>query len=1089
MPGAAIVRHTELTTELKTEGAEAAWEQLNKFKKEARGAEEASTKLERRLSFLGKTVGLLATVFATLKVGQLTAAAVQTSMEFERLDVQMRALTGSAKAAEKATLWVRQFTQATPYQLRETTEGFVRLKAFGLDPMKGSMQAVADQAALLGGSADTMNTIILALGKAWSRGKLEGEDFNMMLERGVPVARLLAEAMGVSEMEVLQFREAGLLTRDTLEVLVQAMEKSAEGASQAFMKTLPGMISNLQDAWAEAQQQFARGGGITDELKRAVTFITAEVNRIAGEGGFAKLGASIAAVLHTMVNALPRVYDGLSRVISLIYGLRQEALFAAKIFIELWAAQKIGRYLDYLNRVVLLMKVLNTLAKSSQFVEAMKFSQMAMGARAATTEVGALRQLLAGLSPAMQAAGNAALTAANKFASFAVMMYRTQIALMAAVIAGQALAKLLDTINNEHLKKGTFEYGGGEAVMAQTEWMRSMSQAERADIMKWSGGDWTKGAKSLYSTIVGREKAGKTLAEPDYFGQTFSEEHLARLEKFYDALKKVREERKKAAEAAGEDPMTKEIEEMQKQMDAFAADLGKKLQGLLGANKDAAAEALKAWKEAMAQALHQVDNLMDFAISAYEEYWQETEGERIRREQSSALQIQEANRAIGEDVGAAEFGVGIVDIEAVQENAKAAGIVVVDETEKAYDQIGASFRELLNVGMAGDLKDFGALWDNVWQGLAKSMIGIIGEAFTNMLEGREGGVDKKTGEKIYNLMDLATGKQKLSGGEAAGAVVGGLGMVYQGYQQGGTGGAIQGALGGAMAGLPLAVETGGISVIVGAILGGLAGWLGGTDKPKLPVSVAQGGRTTFDVSRMRGQYSSAEERETAAMSIAATYRDVADQWRQALREFGDVNLFDLVGDMPEIEGVFDMTFSEFQTWIKETKLPQMFQGAYGAALHAGFEELGLGTQAITKFFQELQEMPGTERMAALTTMVRALKGVSELLDMDFGALEEKLDKSVVDTYVDSMGDASEAMELLTSGWEDMSLTDRAEDLEKIGQIFESALNDTLQLLSQIDSIISTLRDQFEGLRSTFETKGMDEVTTQIGTGFRNFYPG
>ncbi|MDM5057416.1 tape measure protein [Aeromonas rivipollensis] len=53
------------------------------------------------------------------------------------------------------------------------TQVFVRLKAFGIDPMNGAMQGIVDQVYKLGDGVEEVQGISLALGQAWAKQKLQ----------------------------------------------------------------------------------------------------------------------------------------------------------------------------------------------------------------------------------------------------------------------------------------------------------------------------------------------------------------------------------------------------------------------------------------------------------------------------------------------------------------------------------------------------------------------------------------------------------------------------------------------------------------------------------------------------------------------------------------------------------------------------------------------------------------------------------------------------------------------------------------------------------------------------------------------------
>lgn len=122
------------------------------------------------------------------------ALLVRPAAQFEQLKVQLTNLEGSAEGADRALRWIEDFATKTPLQLEDTVSAYARLKAFGIDPTNGSMQAIVDTMAASGGGVEQMNGLVLALGQAWTKQKLQGEEALQMLERGVPVWDLLGKS-------------------------------------------------------------------------------------------------------------------------------------------------------------------------------------------------------------------------------------------------------------------------------------------------------------------------------------------------------------------------------------------------------------------------------------------------------------------------------------------------------------------------------------------------------------------------------------------------------------------------------------------------------------------------------------------------------------------------------------------------------------------------------------------------------------------------------------------------------------------------------------------------------------------------------
>jgi phage tail tape-measure protein len=66
-----------------------------------------------------------------------------TASKFEQFSVMLTGIEGSADKARKSMAWVQDFAQKTPYELDDVMDAFVKLKAYGIDPMNGSPAALA----------------------------------------------------------------------------------------------------------------------------------------------------------------------------------------------------------------------------------------------------------------------------------------------------------------------------------------------------------------------------------------------------------------------------------------------------------------------------------------------------------------------------------------------------------------------------------------------------------------------------------------------------------------------------------------------------------------------------------------------------------------------------------------------------------------------------------------------------------------------------------------------------------------------------------------------------------------------------------
>lgn len=283
-----------------------------------------------KVSSLNRTIIASAAAFFGLRAMVSNVKTMFTvGDKFERLESQVTALMGSIEGGKEATAWIKEFARDTPLQLEEVTSIFVKLKAFGLDPMNGTMKSVVDQAYKLGGSFQEVEGIALAVGQAWAKQKLQGEEILQLIERGVPVWDLLAKVTGKNTQELQSMVSAGELGRDTIKALMDEMGAQSTGAAATGMSQLSGLISNAKDNIADFYNQVATSGSL-DWLKGQLADLNAEFKAMSDDGRLKKLAQEIS-------DWLVRAGEAIKRTVAIVYEWRGAIVNVAKA----WAALKI----------------------------------------------------------------------------------------------------------------------------------------------------------------------------------------------------------------------------------------------------------------------------------------------------------------------------------------------------------------------------------------------------------------------------------------------------------------------------------------------------------------------------------------------------------------------------------------------------------------------------------------------------------------------------------------------------------------------------------------------------------------------------
>lgn len=217
---------------------------------------------------------------------------LQTGDQFEGMQTQLTALMGSIEGGEQATEWIKRFTRDTPLQLQDVAEAFTLLKAFGLDPMDGTLQAITDQSEKLGGGMEKLTGISSALGQAWAKQKLQGEEILQLVERGVPVWDLLQKVTGKNTEQLQELSSKGKLGRDVIRDLITEIGKAAEGSAAANMSRLTGIFSNLRDVAADFLDRIAKSGAL-DYVKQQLLGVADAIDQMDRDGKLDQLATTL----------------------------------------------------------------------------------------------------------------------------------------------------------------------------------------------------------------------------------------------------------------------------------------------------------------------------------------------------------------------------------------------------------------------------------------------------------------------------------------------------------------------------------------------------------------------------------------------------------------------------------------------------------------------------------------------------------------------------------------------------------------------------------------------------------------------------
>lgn len=232
--------------EFKTDGLKAGQRELDKTTQAANKTADAADKVSNKAGGLSSSMEAAATS-ARLLAG--AAVAVATSMtlmnivrvqrEFDVMNASLVTVTGSSAKAKVEFAWLKDFASTTPYGLNEVTQGFVKMKALGLDPGRAALTSYGNTASAMGKS---LNQMIEAVADA-ATGEFERlKEFGIKAKQQGDQVSLtfqgVTKTIGNNAAEITQYLQA-------------IGNNEFAGAMAERAKTLDGLLSNLADTWDE----------------------------------------------------------------------------------------------------------------------------------------------------------------------------------------------------------------------------------------------------------------------------------------------------------------------------------------------------------------------------------------------------------------------------------------------------------------------------------------------------------------------------------------------------------------------------------------------------------------------------------------------------------------------------------------------------------------------------------------------------------------------------------------------------------------------------------------------------------------------
>ena len=220
---------------------------------------------------------------------------VDTAAEFERYRTVLETIEGSSEKARQSMTWVSEFAAKTPYELNEVNEAFVKLKSYGLDPIKdGLLTTLGDTSA---GMGKPLMQTVEAIADAMTGQNERLKEFGIKAEAIKGTNRIIYEYTDKHGRQMRAMADKN--NREQIRATLQTIwNEKYGGAMDKLSNTWGGMMSNLSDNWERFKLMIA-DSGVFSYLQDKLRGLLEKIDAMAQDGSLQKLAETIGKNLVT----------------------------------------------------------------------------------------------------------------------------------------------------------------------------------------------------------------------------------------------------------------------------------------------------------------------------------------------------------------------------------------------------------------------------------------------------------------------------------------------------------------------------------------------------------------------------------------------------------------------------------------------------------------------------------------------------------------------------------------------------------------------------------------------------------------------
>ena len=270
-------------------------------------ASKALIEVKNQLKGLSGTTDNLSSSFFTLKNAVLAFATgatingvINQTKKFQDLQTTLSRVTGSVESGTQVLNYLIDSTKKSTFSVQDLANSYITLSTAGITPTERLLRIFTDTASASTDQLDTLNDLTRLFAKG-VQGGLGLQALNQLVSKGIPAFKILENELGLSKDGIEKFAETTRGANKILDALLNGLEKSFTGATEARANNLSVALSRISKEADLALLNIGKNGltQSINDLADSLSYLNKE-----GEPLLKFLGGLSGAVVDTASGAL-----------------------------------------------------------------------------------------------------------------------------------------------------------------------------------------------------------------------------------------------------------------------------------------------------------------------------------------------------------------------------------------------------------------------------------------------------------------------------------------------------------------------------------------------------------------------------------------------------------------------------------------------------------------------------------------------------------------------------------------------------------------------------------------------------------------